>query len=259
MEGRRLFSGLPALSVSDAFFTEGNAGTGYASVVVSLIGRSNKTVSVNYGTADGTATAGGDYDAVAGTLTFARGETSKLIRVPIRGDRTPESDESLFIDLRGAKNARIARARASLTLIDDEPRISVSGPAGNWEGDSGTTPFTFTVSLSTAYDQPVTVNFTTRDNTAIAGDDYLASNGTLTFNPGDTVRTVTVMVVGDLVADTGESFYLDLIGASANAQLSGGLFAYAQIDDEESPVPDVYVGNDYYFDPYSYWSSYWGY
>jgi hypothetical protein len=262
LEGRRLFSGLPAFSIGDASFIEGNAGKSYASVVVSLNGRTNKTVSVGYGTADGAATAGGDYDAVAGTLTFAPGETRKSIRVPVRGDRTPESDESLFVALHGAKNARIANGRASLTLMDDEPRIAISGSGGGWEGDSGTTPFTFTVSLSTAYDQPVSVNFATRDHTAVAGDDYLATNGTLIFNPGETVQTVTVMVLGDVVADPAEGFYLDVTGASANAHPTGGLSAYATITDEDGPVDDgagsSSSGYDTanYYDSYSYWYSY---
>jgi chitinase len=261
LEGRRLFSGLPCLSVGDAVFTEGNAGTGYASVVVSLIGRSNKTVSVGYGTADGTAAAvGGDYNAVSGTLTFARGETSKSIQVPVRGDRTPESDEYLFVNLRDAKNARVAAARASLTLIDDEPRITVGSAGGAGEGDAGTTPYTFNISLSLAYDQPVTLTYATRDDTAVAGEDYLAASGTLTFSPGETFQTVTVMVIGDVVADPSEGFYLDITATSANAQVIGGLSSYATIFDEEGVIDDGSgdAGYGYYYDDYAYWSYYYG-
>jgi hypothetical protein len=259
LEGRRLFSGLPSFAVGDASIVEGNAGTSYASVIVSLSARSGKTVSVGYGTADGTATGGGDYDAVSGTLTVAPGETRKSIRVPVRGDRAPESDESLFVNLRDPRNAKIARGRAILTLVDDEPRIAVSGPGAGMEGDSGTTPFTFTVSLSLAYDQTVSVDFATRDYTAVAGEDYLATTGTLTFDPGETVRTVTVMVLGDVAADPDEGFYLDVTGASAAAHPPGGLSAYATITDEEGAVDDgAFIGGDY-FDAYAYWSYYYGY
>jgi chitinase len=262
LEGRRFFSALPCLSVGDAVFTEGNAGTGYASVVVSLNGRSSKTVSVSYGTADGTADAGGDYNAVSGTLTFARGETSKSIQVPVRGDRTPEPDEYLFVDLRGVRNARVACARASLTLIDDEPRITVGSAGGVAEGDGGTTPHTFNVGLSLAYDQPVTVSYATRDDTAVAGEDYLATSGTLTFKPGETFRTVTVTVVGDVVADPSEGFYLDITSASANAHPTNGLSAYGTISDEEGVIEYDGSGDatyGYYFDDYAYWSYYYGY
>ena len=262
LEGRRLFSGLPCISVGDAVFTEGNSGTEYASVVVRLTGRSNKAVSVGYGTTDGNAAAGSDYNAVSGTLTFARGETSKSIQVPVRGDRTPESDEYLFVNLRDARNARVVAARGSLTLIDDEPRITVGAAGGNGEGDAGTTPYTFNISLSAAYDQPVAVTYATRDHTAVAGEDYLATIGTLTFNPGETFGTVTVMVIGDVVADPSEGFYLDITGASANAHPTAGLSAFATIFDEEGVIQDDGSGDagyGYYFDDYAYWSYYYGY
>ena len=60
------------------------------------------------------------------------------------------------------------------------------------EGDSGTSNFVFTVSLSTATEQTVSVNYSTANNTATAGSDYVATSGTLTFNPGDTTKTITV-------------------------------------------------------------------
>src|SRR5437899_705415 len=65
------------------------------------------------------------------------------------------------------------------------------------EGDSGNTPSTFTVSLSAASGLMVTVNYATADNTATAGSDYQSTSGTLTFNPGETTKPVTVLVNGD--------------------------------------------------------------
>jgi len=76
-----------SLSVSDVTLIEGNAGARYAEVRVSLDAPSAQTVSVNYNTADGTARAGSDYLAASGKLTFARGETSKTIRVSVSGAR----------------------------------------------------------------------------------------------------------------------------------------------------------------------------
>ena len=102
-----------SLSVSDVMLLEGNDGTQNAAVTVSLSAPSNRTVTVNYGTANGTATAGSDYNAVSGKLTFARGETSKTILIPVRGDRLAEPDETFFVNLSGAKKRRIADARGS--------------------------------------------------------------------------------------------------------------------------------------------------
>ncbi len=82
-----------SLSVSDVTLLEGNAGTQNAVVIVRLSAPSNAKVTVNYSTADGAALAGNDYQAVWGTLTFAKGETSKSILVPVIGDSLGEPDQ----------------------------------------------------------------------------------------------------------------------------------------------------------------------
>src|SRR5213078_198155 len=86
----------------------------------------SNAVSVNYRTADGTATAGSDYNAVSGTLTFAKNQMSKTILVPVIGDRVPEPDEYFFVRLDSAKaGAKIANGQAVVTIVDDEPRVSI--------------------------------------------------------------------------------------------------------------------------------------
>ena len=122
-----------SLSVSDAVLVEGNAGTQYAAVIVRLSAPSSKTVTVNYGTANGTATAGSDYNAVSGKLTFARGETSKTILVPVLGDRLAEQDETFSVKLSGAKNARIDDGTAS-SPSGMTSCTSASAMPGSWKG-----------------------------------------------------------------------------------------------------------------------------
>jgi hypothetical protein len=81
-----------------------------------------------------------------------------------------------------------------------------------------TTLFTFTVTLSAAYDQPVTVSFRTADGTATTSDgDYVAKAGTLTFAPGETTKTITITVNGDSKKEATEYFYLDLYDNSSNS------------------------------------------
>jgi len=83
------------------------------------------------------------------------------------------------------------------------------------------------VSLSAAYDQPVTVNFATQDgyfpdgnyDAAIAGQDYVATSGTLTFAPGETTKTITVQIIGDMTPESEEVFFLRLSGAT-NASIA---------------------------------------
>src|SRR5262245_23680930 len=96
------------LTIGDVAVLEGNGGIQNALVTVSLTEPQGNSITVNYHTADGTATAGSDYDAVSGKLTFKLNEMGKSILIPIRGDRLPESDKSFFVRLSDSKGAKIA-------------------------------------------------------------------------------------------------------------------------------------------------------
>jgi len=205
------------LQVRDATVTEGNTGTVAAAFTVTLSAAGTRTITVDYATANGTATAGSDYQAARGTLTFAPGETTKTVTVSVNGDRLAEPNETFLVNLSAATNAIILDGRALGTIVDDEPRLSISD-VSKYEGKRGqTTYFTFTVSLSAAYDQSVTVSFRTVDGTAKSGDDYVAKTATLTFAPGETAKTITIAVNGDSKKEADETFYLDLFGLGSNA------------------------------------------
>jgi hypothetical protein len=207
----------PQLQIHDVTVAEGNAGTVAAAFTVTLSAASTQTVTVAFATADGTAAAGSDYRAASGSLTFAPGETSKTITVLVNGDRLAEPNETFFVDLNSPTNAMVTDARGTGTILDDEPRIGV-GDVTKAEGKKGqTTLFTFTVTLSAAYDQPVTVSFKTTNGTAKSGDDYVAKSGTLTFAPGETTKTITIAVNGDSKKEANEYFFLDLFGNSTNS------------------------------------------
>ena len=210
----------PSVSIGDRSITEGNTGTASATFTVTLSAASSQTITVAYTTANGTATAGSDYQAVSGTLIFAPGETSKTITVAVIGDRLAEANESFFVNLSNPTNATIADGQSVGTILDDEPRISI-GDVTKKEGNGKSTSFTFTVSLSVAYDQAVTVSFKTTDGTATTGGgDYTAKTGTITFNPGETSKTITITVKGDRKREANEYFYLDLSGNSSNSWFS---------------------------------------
>ena len=209
----------PYVSIGNATAVlEGHSGTKSMTFTVTLSAASNAPVTVTYATGDGSATAGGDYQAKTGTLTFAAGETSQTITVLVNGDRLGEYDESFYVNLTGTTtNAHIGNSLGSGTIQDDEPRISISD-VSKAEGKRGqTTLFTFTVTLSTAYDQAVTMSFRTVNGTATSGSgDYVAKTGTLTFTPGVTSMTITIEVKGDSKREANEYFYLDLYGLSIN-------------------------------------------
>ena len=219
------------LSVGDATVLEGNVGTTIAAVVASLDAPASKTVTVNYATANGTAVSGADYQATSGTLTFARGETRKTILIPVSGDRVREPNEMLVVNLSGAQGAKIADGKGAVTITDDEPRISIGDAAVTFSWnypDLGQpvltfgTELTFTVSLATAYDEAVTVNYATADGTAVEGASYQATSGTLTFAPGETTKTVTVEGISNF-SGLDEWFAVNLSVASGNVQITDGL------------------------------------
>ncbi len=134
------------------------------------------------------------------------------------GDRLAEPNETFFVNLSNLNYGVITRGQGVGTIVDDEPRISI-GDVTRYEGRRNqTTTFTFTVTLSAAYDQPVTMSFGTADGTAKTSDrDYVARAGTLTFAAGETSKTITIVVQGDSKREADETFYLDLFGNSSNS------------------------------------------
>ena len=239
LEQRQLMSAAPSISVGDLTIAEGNDGTRTALVTVSLSAASHKAINVNFRTENGTATAGSDYQAVAGTLTFARGERQKTIAVPVYGDRAVEANETFSVRLLSTSRGKIADGLGVVTIRDDEPRISISD-ASTLEGCGcfGTTPLTFSVSMSMAYDQAVTVTYATLDGSAtVADSDYTAASGTLTFAPGETSKTITIDVLGDKTVESDELFYVDLTSSLAGS-IARGRGAGWILDDDGTPPED---------------------
>ena len=117
-----------------------------------------------------------------------------------------------------ATNGLIVDSQGVGAILDNEPRISISDVSRAEDKKNQTTLFTFTVTLSAAYDQAVTMSYRTVDGTAKTSDsDYVAKTGTLTFAPGETTKTITIEVKGDSKKEADETFYLDLFGNSSGA------------------------------------------
>ncbi|RMF30759.1 MAG: hypothetical protein D6759_11320, partial [Chloroflexi bacterium] len=337
----------PELWIHDATVAEGNQGSTEARFTVRLQPTATQTVTVAYSTQDHTAQAGSDYQARSGSLTFAPGESQKVLTVTVLGDTTYEGDETFTVALSSPVNALIGDGEGVGTIRDDDSaagsvtpggggaittthEVTITFPPGsvtstvtvsytaqitpghstgsfrfagksfrieavdaggnpvtrfqkpftitihyrdaNWrqagiapesslnlafwdgskwvnllpcqgcsldtqkniltvvldhltpfallgelpsltladatvgEGDAGTTTAAFTVTLSSASSLTVTVDYATADGTATAGSDYTATGGTLTFNPGETQKTITVQVLGDTNAEGNETF-----------------------------------------------------
>jgi hypothetical protein len=126
---------LPALSINSTTAVEGNSGTTAAVFTVTLSKSSSLPVTVDYTTADATASAaGGDYTAVSGTLTFAPGQTSQTVTVTIAGDTIDEHDETFYLNLSNATNATVSDTQGVATITDDDSPSSSSGGGGSSTG-----------------------------------------------------------------------------------------------------------------------------
>lgn len=220
------------ISIDDVNVSEGHVGSQIVNFTVALSTAYTEPVTVNFTTANGTGQVGSDYELTAGTLTFEPGETTKLIPVSILGDRLGENNEYFFVNLSNPTNGGLADGQGVATIADDEPRISISDVSMT-EGKSGTKSFVFTVSLSAAYDEPVTFSYLTNNGTATTGNnDYIFQSGTLTFAPGQTQLTITIQVVGNTKKEANEEFYVDLSGNSSNALISDGRGVGSIINDD---------------------------
>ena len=202
-----------SLTINDVTITEGNSGTTNAVFTVSLSSAASTVVSVDYATANGTATAGTDYTAIppTTTLTFNPGETSKTITVAVNGDNQVESNETFFVNLSNLQtngsNVTLADSQGQGTINnDDSASISISDVTIT-EGNSGTTNAVFTVTLSNPVDTAITLDYATADGTATTTDnDYTAIAATpLIFNAGETSKTITVAVNGDNQFESNET------------------------------------------------------
>ena len=181
---------------------------------MSLSAATSQTVTVKYATANGTAVASTDYSVKSGSLSFSPGQTSKTITMTIVGDSTDEPDESFFVNLTAPTNATISDGQAQVTIFDNDapPSLTISSVFAT-EATGTTVNAIFTVKLSAVSGFAVTVNFATADGSALAGSDYNSASGSLTFNPGETTKTITVSILGDSDKELTETFSLKLSNA----------------------------------------------
>lgn len=203
----------PKVSVSPARVAEGRAGARPVAVVrVTLSDESSRPVTVPWSLAAGSATAGRDFAPAAGTVTVPAGATTASISATVLGDALDEADESFAVRLGTPTGAVAGTGSAAVVIVDDDaaPTVAIAGSSVA-EGKAGAkTRLTFTVRLSAASGKAVSVRVATMNGTAVSGSDYVAARATLSFAPGQTVRTFAVTVRGDKLVERNEVFYAQL-------------------------------------------------
>lgn len=222
--------------------------SGSASFVVNRTGGSAGSLTVNYSVIGITATAGSDFTATQGTLTFTDGETSESFNVPILDDNIDEpfsETARVVLSTSGDLDTLGLQSVATLTITDDDPTPTVSiGDISAAEGNSGMANFTFPVTLSGPSSRTVTINFNASDGTATGGgNDYLSPVATsVAIPPGQTSATITIQVAGDTTVEPDETFFVNLTSAT-NAFIADGEGKGTIVNDDggSTPLPLVLV------------------
>jgi len=232
----------PAIAISSATLAEGSGGTVTVNLKASLSSASSEAITVQWTTADGSATAPGDYTAASGTTTFPPGVLEQTIAITITSDALFESNETFSVILSSPTNATIAVGTGTVTILDDEaaPGLAV-GDATVTEGSTGFPTVSVPVTLSGASSTAVTVSFSTVDGTATVADgDYATTTGTLTFAPGETSKQILVSIGGDARVEPNETFLVRLADATgAPITRPDGTVTIADDDVAEAGPPEA--------------------
>jgi alpha-tubulin suppressor-like RCC1 family protein len=200
------------VSVAPAQVAEAHSASQLVPFAVTLDRPATSTIRVTYATSDGTATAGEDYVAASGTLTFLAGESSKTISVRVTGDPIEEADETFHVGLTGvtAPGALGTASVDGVILNDDVTAVASISDAQVVEGNTGARNIVFTVTLSRPVTGVVRLTYATADGSAVTVEDYTAETGTVSFAAGVVSRTVGISVVGDRVVEPDETLTVTL-------------------------------------------------
>ncbi|MDQ3684034.1 MAG: S8 family serine peptidase [Acidobacteriota bacterium] len=238
--------------------TEGNSGTTGVAVRVGIHTPSQVPVSVNYATEDGSATAGGDYTAASGTLTFAPGETSKNIAIQITGDAVAEGDEFFFVRFSSPVNAMIPFPLSAVIISNDDgtptaPAVQFKKPintsVGGFPTETQGRVEVFVERIGDA-SAPITVPYSTMPDASfvkcdvinkIASErcDFSTTVGVLRFGAGETSKSFIIPVANDGFVEGEEMLTVTLghpIGAASPGVAST---AVVLISDDDQATPSA--------------------
>ncbi len=232
-------SPLPMIYIRDSSVPEGNSDTTSMVFEVVLSRAPTQTVVITYSTANGTANYSNDYTAVtSNTLVFGLGIRTQTLTVTVSGDLNVELDETFYVNLKNPVNTTLGKAQGVGTILNDETVFMGIGDASGYEGNTGTTNFTFEVTLSEAAAAPVSVTYFTSNGTAMAGSDFLGvTSNTLLFAVGIQTQWITISVYGDVEVEPNETFSVMLANAVGIAIIDGE--GVGTILDEDVPAISI--------------------
>jgi hypothetical protein len=195
----------PTLAVGDVTVNE-NAGT--ATITVTMTSQSQSSVTVDHATSNGTATAGTDYTATSGTLTWTTGQTgAKTYTVPISEDVLDEADETINVTLSNVSaSATLADATGVVTITDNDASPSIAFTSASSSASEATTAVSLGLTLSAVSGRDVTVDYSVTGGTATGGGtDFTLASGTATITAGSTTTNIAMTVVDDPTVEANET------------------------------------------------------
>lgn len=208
--------GVISFSVASASVSEAGL---EAAIEIKRTGGQAAGVTVDFATTGGSATEGDDFEAAGGTLEFEEGEVLKTINITLINDTEPETNETLTVAISlPTGGARLgAQTNTTLRLLDDEVVLQFSRTLVT--NSEAVTAVVLSVVRSGPSTEEVTVDFATSDGSALDGEDYTATEGTLTFPAGVNARSITIPTLPDTASETNEDFTVTLSNPGNEAQL----------------------------------------
>jgi len=210
---------------------------GQLTIAVERRGGTTGDVTVDYATVPGSATPDLDYTSVSGTLTFAEGETRQTFTVPIVNDSVGEPNETVLLVLSNQTPGVTLGAipNATLIILNDDSGVGFSSASYTVNENTAGGNVVISVLRTGATNGTATVNYSTVDGTALAGQDYVAQRGLLTFAPGQALQSFSVPIIDDLRIEPSETFGLILSNLTGSAALSLASATVTIVDNDFLP------------------------
>ncbi len=219
-----------------------SANESLSSITLNVVrtGATTQTMSVNYATANGTATAGSDYATAGGTLTWLPGDPDvKVVTIPLSSDALREGDETFAVTLSNVTGgATIGTGTSTVTVVDDDspPQIAFTAAAATVDEAQST------VTLNLARTGPTalihSVDYTTANGSAAASTDYTTTTNTVTWLPTDPdAKTITIALIPDAMREGDETFTVTLSNATFAATLGIATTTVTIVDND--PLPQL--------------------
>ncbi len=214
----------------------GSEGDGSLLLPVRLNRTSSELVTVRYTSLNETALAGSDYITSQGIVIFERGSKEGKIRIEVLDDTEEESNETFQVTLSNARHATIAQGTGTGTILDDDgsPTVSVQSVTVSRHTAS------FEVGLSIPSAVPVLVSYMSEDGSALAGEDYEAVAGQVTFAPSELSKTVNVKLLTNEPVWEAKTFSLVLLSA-VNAEVEQARSEAVMEKESEESIQNAYV------------------